>query len=236
MRAKALATVAFVAVVAPGAAFAHANLLERVPTYGARLATSPRAVSLRFDQGVDVFSNSIDVRTSTGKVVTAGPAHTIDGGRTWERVEFDYEGRLRPIAATGDTVVALAWSADNSDARPRFVVGGVGGAAAGGRAPRDLAATPVGQIAAGAIDADHWQIGSGSKLWTTDTGGRTWRQVTDFTGFSAISAVHFLTPEVGFVSATGRGAAADAAVVLRTNDGGATWTLADGWQLFGRYH
>ena len=45
------------------------------------LETSPQAVSLRFDQGVDVFANSIDVRSSTGRAVTAGPAHTIDEGR-----------------------------------------------------------------------------------------------------------------------------------------------------------
>jgi copper transport protein len=80
MRAKAFAAAALVALALPSAAFAHANLLERVPTYGSRLASSPHAVSLRFDQGVDVFSNSIDVRTSTGKVVTAGPAHTIQRG------------------------------------------------------------------------------------------------------------------------------------------------------------
>jgi copper transport protein len=81
MRAKTLATAALLALALPSAALAHANLLERVPTYGARLATSPHAVSLSFDQGVDVFANAIDVRSSTGKVVAAGPAHTIEGGR-----------------------------------------------------------------------------------------------------------------------------------------------------------
>ena len=78
---KAFAAAVLVALALPSSGFAHANLLERVPTYGSRLATSPHAVSLRFDQGVDVFSNSIDVVTSTGKPVTAGPAHTIEGGR-----------------------------------------------------------------------------------------------------------------------------------------------------------
>jgi copper transport protein len=81
MRAKAVAAAALVALAAPTSALAHAVLLERVPTYGARLPTSPHSVSLRFDQGVDVFANSIDVRSSTGKVVTAGPAQTVDAGR-----------------------------------------------------------------------------------------------------------------------------------------------------------
>ena len=80
MRA-ALAAVALVALALPASAFAHANLLERAPTYGAKLETSPKSVSLRFDQSVDVFASSIDVRSSTGRVVTAGPAHTIDEGR-----------------------------------------------------------------------------------------------------------------------------------------------------------
>lgn len=81
MRARALAGAALVALALPASAFAHANLLERTPTYGAKLETSPQAVFLRFDQGVDVFANSIDVRSSTGREVTAGRSHTIDEGR-----------------------------------------------------------------------------------------------------------------------------------------------------------
>jgi copper transport protein len=81
MRARALAAAALVAMAVPASAFAHANLLKRTPTYGARLQTAPHSVSLRFDQGVDVFANSIDVRSSTGRGVTAGPAHTVDEER-----------------------------------------------------------------------------------------------------------------------------------------------------------
>ena len=81
MRAKALAAASLVALALPASALAHANLLERTPNYGSRLAKSPPGISLQFDQGVDVFSNGIDVRSSTGKVVTAGPAHNADGGR-----------------------------------------------------------------------------------------------------------------------------------------------------------
>jgi copper transport protein len=81
MRARALASASLVALILPASAFAHANLLDRNPNYGSRLAAAPHAISLQFDQGVDVFSNGIDVRTSAGKVVSAGPAHTADGGR-----------------------------------------------------------------------------------------------------------------------------------------------------------
>ena len=81
MSARVLAAACLLALLLPASAFGHANLLQRTPTYGAKLETSPRAVSLRFDQGVDVFKNAIDVRTSTGREVTAGPSHTIDEGR-----------------------------------------------------------------------------------------------------------------------------------------------------------
>jgi copper transport protein len=81
MRPRAFAAAALVALALPASALAHANLLQRVPNFSARLATSPPAVSLRFDQGVDVFKDSIEVRSSTGRLVTAGPANSVDGKR-----------------------------------------------------------------------------------------------------------------------------------------------------------
>ena len=81
MKARALVAAALVALAAPTSALAHAVLLERVPTYGARLAAAPRSVSLRFDQTVDVFPNSIDVRSASGRVMAAGPTRTQDQGR-----------------------------------------------------------------------------------------------------------------------------------------------------------
>jgi copper transport protein len=78
---RALAAAALVALALPASASAHANLLQREPNFGKRLATSPPAVLLHFDQGVDVFRDSIEVRSATGALVTAGPAHTIDQKR-----------------------------------------------------------------------------------------------------------------------------------------------------------
>jgi copper transport protein len=78
---RALAAAALVALALPASALAHAKLLERTPTFGARLASAPPAVSLGFDQGVGVFADSIEVRSSRGKLVTAGPARAVDGGR-----------------------------------------------------------------------------------------------------------------------------------------------------------
>jgi len=81
MRRRALAAATLVALALPASALAHANLLQRVPNFSSRLATSPPAVSLHFDQGVDVFADSIQVYSSTGKLVTAGPAHAVEGKR-----------------------------------------------------------------------------------------------------------------------------------------------------------
>jgi copper transport protein len=81
MRPRAVAAAVLVALALPSSALAHANLLQRTPNFGARLATGPPAVSLQFDQGIDVFADSIQVRSSTGKVVTAGPAQAVDGKR-----------------------------------------------------------------------------------------------------------------------------------------------------------
>ena len=78
---RALVAAALVALALPASAVAHANLTQREPDFGKRLTTSPPAVLLHFDQGVDVFPNSIDVRSAKGALVTSGPAHTIDKQR-----------------------------------------------------------------------------------------------------------------------------------------------------------
>ena len=82
--------------------------------------------------------------------------------------------------------------------------------------------------AAGAIDSDHWQFAAQNWLWTTADGGRSWTQVAEFAGLSKITAVHFLTPDVGFVAGNGLGAAYAGTVVLQTTDAGATWATVDG--------
>ena len=178
-------------------------------------------------RGVTIFGSSRDGWAAL-ELLPSELAHTTDGGRNWERVELDYgsAGMLRPIGVRGDTVVALSWSPADSVSRNSFVVSkNRGGSSAYRRVPRDLATTPVEDIAASATDADHWQVATGNRLWTTDTGGRAWRQIAEFAGVSAITDVHFLTRDIGFVSATGTGAAADGTVVWRTTDGGESWSL-----------
>jgi copper transport protein len=58
------------ALVLPGAAWAHATLTQTSPSFQQRLAQSPRFVQLRFDQSVKAFPNAITVYTAKGRVVS----------------------------------------------------------------------------------------------------------------------------------------------------------------------
>src|SRR5213075_366247 len=58
------------ALVLPGAAWAHATLIGTSPSFQQRLEHSPRSVQLRFDQSVKAFPNAITVYTSKGRVVS----------------------------------------------------------------------------------------------------------------------------------------------------------------------
>jgi copper transport protein len=57
-----------VALVFPAQAFAHATLVQTVPSYRERLTSSPRLVVLRFDQYVKVVPGSIRLFSATGAV------------------------------------------------------------------------------------------------------------------------------------------------------------------------
>jgi len=158
-------------------------------------------------------------------------AHTTDGGRTWERVQAasESDGALRPVGATGHTVVALAVTNGSPLTRPAFAVTTDGGSYwARLPVPRAVNLGATEPYAAGATDAVHWQFAAQNWLWTTADGGRSWAQVAEFAGLSKITAVHFLTPAVGFVAGSGLGAPYAGTVVLRTTDAGATWTTVDG--------
>jgi copper transport protein len=70
------------ALAFPGTASGHANLLQREPTFGERVERSPHAIVLRFDQSVAVVPRSIEVRSASGDLVTAGATRALDERRT----------------------------------------------------------------------------------------------------------------------------------------------------------
>jgi copper transport protein len=77
---RAVVATAAAALLFPAAAFGHANLLERVPSFGQRVEKAPRAVTLHFDQGVLVLPRSVQVVNQRGVSMTAGPARAEEGG------------------------------------------------------------------------------------------------------------------------------------------------------------
>jgi copper transport protein len=78
---KALAVAALTTLVFPAAAFGHANLIERHPSFGQRVEKAPRTVVLHFDQGVIVVPQSVKVLTERGASMASGPTRTADDGR-----------------------------------------------------------------------------------------------------------------------------------------------------------
>ena len=77
---RALLVVAFVALVAPASAFAHASLEKESPSFKQRLEVAPRQVVLQFDQSVDALPKAIQVFTLKGKNI-AGTPRAIPGQR-----------------------------------------------------------------------------------------------------------------------------------------------------------
>ena len=77
---RALLVVAFLVLLAPASAFAHASLQKESPGFKQRLAVSPRQVVLRFDQSVDALPKAIQVFTLKGENI-AGTPRAIPGKR-----------------------------------------------------------------------------------------------------------------------------------------------------------
>lgn len=76
---RALVVAALAVLAAPASAFAHASIESASPGYGARLAASPRAVTIRFDQTVELLPNAIEVLDADGTNFARAP-HLIDRG------------------------------------------------------------------------------------------------------------------------------------------------------------
>lgn len=75
---RVLVLLAAAALVLPAAALAHATMREAVPGVESEVDSSPTVVTLRFDQQVTAFPDSIVVLATDGKVVS-GPAASRAG-------------------------------------------------------------------------------------------------------------------------------------------------------------
>ena len=77
---------AVAALVLPGAAFAHATLLQTSPANGAVLAKAPKVVTVLFDDGVRVAKGNAAVDNATQSSVRAGKA-SVHGRELDDSVE-----------------------------------------------------------------------------------------------------------------------------------------------------
>jgi copper transport protein len=76
---RAVIAVGLLALALPAPAFAHATLEHTSPGFRQRLESSPRVVSLSFDQSVRVMPKAVQVRTSTGRLVSGAAGLKRDG-------------------------------------------------------------------------------------------------------------------------------------------------------------
>ncbi len=100
-----LVVVAIAALVLPTAASAHATLISSSPATQSRLDASPRAVVLRFDQGVTTTARAIEVFSAAGRRLS-GIAVSGGGGRI---VRVPVRGLERGESYT------VRWRATSSD-------------------------------------------------------------------------------------------------------------------------
>jgi copper transport protein len=99
---RTLVVLAVAALVVPAHALAHATLLRASPDFRERLASPPRSVVLRFDQGVKVLPGSIRVYSSSGSI---GAVAARTNGR-------DLKAALPPLPQGAYTVRWHALSGD----------------------------------------------------------------------------------------------------------------------------
>ncbi|MGN6797602.1 MAG: copper resistance CopC/CopD family protein [Gaiellaceae bacterium] len=103
MRLTTVLAAVFAALVLPGAALAHATLLQTTPANGAVLVKAPAAVTLAFDDNVRVARGNAAVDNATQSSVLAGKA-TVRGR--------DLTIPLKPLA---DGAYSVRWSIVSED-------------------------------------------------------------------------------------------------------------------------
>ncbi len=99
---RLLLAVALTALALPAPAFAHATLEKTSPGFQQRLGTSPREVTLRFDQYIKALPRSLQLYSSRGGIAVA---HVRDDGRF-------LEASLPRLRAGGYTIRWHAMSGD----------------------------------------------------------------------------------------------------------------------------
>jgi copper transport protein len=146
----ALLTALALAAALPAAASAHATLQESTPERGAALERPPAAVTLRFDEPVEVAFGAVRVFDAQGRRVDSGP--TFHPGGRGEQVAVKLKGGL---GRGGYTATYRVVSADSHPISGGFVFTVGGGTAPSATVDQLLGADagPVTSVAFGAARA-----------------------------------------------------------------------------------
>lgn len=147
-----------------------------------------------------------------------GGVRTVDGGQTWVAMDTSIEGpRL--------------WDVHFADAQNGFLVGETGvlnGSTDGGQSWDLLQSGGAGTThGLDAVDAQHaWAANDGGEVLRT-TDGHFWQRV-EVPGISthgAVNGVDFLDPQRGWAVGVNETFSGDNAVIVRSLDGGVSWTV-----------
>ncbi len=116
MRRLVVAAAAVAVLAFPATAWAHATLLKTSPGVAARLAASPRVITLTFDQSVRVLPNGIQVFDADGRTVSGQPHVDAADPRI-------VEAPVRKLSRGGYTVRWATISNDSHVGRGVFTFG-----------------------------------------------------------------------------------------------------------------
>ena len=157
---------------------------------------------------------------------------TDDAGITWHSVNVptkETRGNDTHVGlsfARGDVVVAQGGASTGNFEEPFFDVSTDSGRTWDLRPGPPVALQRTGPNGFGGADADHWALGYGNHLYTTNDGGHTWSDQEQFSGLATIYYV--ARPSATTMLASGYGDARQAStIVLGTTDGGDHWTTID---------
>jgi hypothetical protein len=129
------------------------------------------------------------------------------------------------VYVRGNVIVAFGGQSTGMMFSPFFVVS-VDGGRTWSRRPGPTSLPGTLPNAFDIADAEHWALGWANFFYVTDDGGRTWINRAQFSGVLEITDIALVDSSVAFVSGIA-GPSVQSAVVLKTSDGGDSWTTVD---------
>ncbi len=168
---------------------------------------------------------------------------THDGGRTWLQQKLplppdltpSWHAYLRPLKffTAQDGIFPVVYSLLNNSGeaimmRVVFYATHDGGTTWAHTTPMPVSLSKIGDdtnIVHHAIaDMNHAWVQQGNELRVTSDGGRQWATLAPNPLFANVAQIDFISPEVGWAAGWSRGSIPTFSFLLRTQDGGSSWS------------